>query len=102
MQRRTLMQAPGCFIPRPPQRSMGMRMNAEAWQEELESRDVRICDLERRNEELARFLEELNGVVIEQDKRLLALERQLQSLRKQAWQSGGDHGNLPNERPPHY
>ncbi|MBF0548870.1 MAG: hypothetical protein HQM08_30910 [Candidatus Riflebacteria bacterium] len=49
-------------------------MTNENWRSGLEERDCRIFELERRNDELFKFVEELNAVVIDQNKRLMALE----------------------------
>lgn len=64
-----------------------------------EEQEQRIYDLERRNAALSRFVDELNAVVIEQDKRLMKLEREFRELAKQAGPSGSD---AAQDRPPHY
>lgn len=64
--------------------------------EELEQH---VYDLERRYAALSRFVDELNAVVIEQDKRLMKLEREFRGLQNQ---TGTADGNIPQERPPHY
>ncbi|MBF0501243.1 MAG: SlyX family protein [Candidatus Riflebacteria bacterium] len=64
-----------------------------------EEQEQRIYDLERRNAALSRFVDELNAVVIEQDKRLMKLEREFRELMKQTGPGGSDS---VQERPPHY
>ena len=78
-------------------------MTEASLHQEIEEYEARILTVERSNAELSRFVEELNTVVIEQDKRLMKLERQIQELVKQSRQSGSEAGQaLPQERPPHY
>ncbi|MBF0546041.1 MAG: SlyX family protein [Candidatus Riflebacteria bacterium] len=75
----------------------------ENWRSGLEECNFRILELERRNDELFKFVEELNAVVIDQDKRLMTLERQIREMRKQAESSGQDSlSSAVQERPPHY
>ena len=70
---------------------------------DLEECECRIFELERRNDELSKFVEELNTVVIDQDKRLMALERQFRELRNQAGHGGSDPSSpADQDRPPHY
>ena len=64
-----------------------------------EDQEQRIYDLERRNAALSRFVDELNAVVIEQDKRLMKLERDFRELVKQTGIGGSDP---VQDRPPHY
>ncbi|MFZ2959016.1 MAG: SlyX family protein [Candidatus Ozemobacteraceae bacterium] len=64
-----------------------------------EEQEQRIYDLERRNAALSRFVDELNSVVIEQDKRLMKLEREFRDMMKQTGAGGSDP---VQERPPHY
>lgn len=64
--------------------------------EELEQR---LYDLERRNADLSRFVDELNAVVIEQDKRLMKLEREFRELVQQTEPGGAAPAQ---DRPPHY
>lgn len=66
---------------------------------ETEELEQRIYDLERRNADLSRFVDELNAVVIDQDKRLMKLERDFRELVKQAEPGGTAPAQ---ERPPHY
>ncbi|MBF0407277.1 MAG: SlyX family protein [Candidatus Riflebacteria bacterium] len=66
-------------------------------------KDNQIIELQRRNAELFKFLDELNAVVIDQDKRLMILERQIREMRKQTEQGDSNPGtSLIQERPPHY
>jgi len=64
----------------------------------------RLLAMEERISFLQRSLDELNGVVIQQDQRLESLKRELarlgSSLERLADASSG--GDLPHEKPPHY
>ena len=67
------------------------------------------ADLERRVEELeVRYafqedlLRQLDGVIQEQAARIDALVRQLEGLREQVAQGGGENNSLRDEKPPHY
>ncbi len=64
-----------------------------------DNHERRFCELEKRYATLSRFVDELNEVVIEQDKRLMKLEREFRELVKQT-----EPGSVApaNDRPPHY
>lgn len=67
--------------------------------EGMQDRDDRLVDLEIRYTHLQRQLDELNGVVFEQQKMIVALTAQVKELRAGL----GDLGERqPNEKPPHY
>ena len=61
----------------------------EALEEALVECERRVADLESRNEQLSRFVEQLNDVIIAQDRRLLSLERELLGQRDGPAENGG-------------
>jgi len=72
----------------------------------MAARDPQLVDLEIKLGFLERTLEELNEVVIGQERRIEVLERQLEELRTrlaEKGEGGGEEGReLEDDRPPHY
>ena len=62
--------------------------------------DARIVDLELRFMQQEKLLDELNGVVIAQQRELDRLSAEVKTLREQVL--AGPEGPPKDERPPHY
>ena len=67
--------------------------------------DRRIAELESRYTHLQRTVDELNGVVIDQSRRIESLERRWERMLSQVTAltaRAAETGTLEDERPPHY
>ena len=74
-------------------------MTDEAPTSRIDDLEQQLYALERRNVALARFVDELNAVVIEQEKRLAKLERVWRDVARNNEPGGAAPANDP---PPHY
>ena len=72
---------------------------------EIAARSARCQELESRYTHLEHVVEALNEVVIEQSRRLTALERKLAAVKLQVENLGplgGEARTLEDDKPPHY